>query len=69
MRDLVFGDGYFRPTSAQPHMIPSWRNTSAEVAVQTPLSAQVCLGGGMQVRKSSPPCPNVAPSGKAFAQA
>ena len=48
MRDLVCRCGYLRPMSAQPHMIPSWRNTSAEVAVHVPWSSQVELGDRKQ---------------------
>jgi hypothetical protein len=45
MRDLVRGRGYFRPMSAQPHMIPSWRNTSAELAVHVPRVRVLVLHG------------------------
>jgi hypothetical protein len=44
-------------------MIPSWRNTLSEVAVQMPLLSHVGFGGGTQVVTNDPP--SVPNNGKA----
>jgi hypothetical protein len=44
---------YFKITGAQPHTMPSWRSTSAAVAVQLfPDESQVVVEGNMQPMRS-----------------